>query len=147
MWFRNELSSLAEVSLYYIIIWDHRRICGPSTETSLCSAHLWLHTKCVPPHVNLRYGVCWHRRLWRSHSDLSEDSSLLGHYGVSSNERFATFRRNVAPPSSRVGAWRLRRYLLSKHQEPLTQRHSVFSRRSESRVHTVYSPAHHVVHP
>jgi len=29
--------------VYYIILWDHRRICGPSlTETSLCGAYLYL---------------------------------------------------------------------------------------------------------
>jgi len=36
------------ILVYYniIILWDHRRICGPSlTETSLCGVYLYLHLR------------------------------------------------------------------------------------------------------
>jgi len=40
-----------------IILWDHRRICGPSlTETSLCVAYL-IHTSValtIPGHTDLK---------------------------------------------------------------------------------------------
>jgi len=44
--------------LYYkiIMLWDHRRICGPSlTETSLCGAYLYIVTQSGP---NLLEGRC-----------------------------------------------------------------------------------------
>ena len=66
-----------------------------------CSRMLQLYTKYVPPRGGVRYRVCWHRALWRSHSGVSEDSSLLRDYAVSLNERFPTFRKNV------VNTWRV----------------------------------------
>ena len=51
-------SILSPAQWYYniIILWDHRRICGPSlTETSICGAYLYCYQSPVPVYHFFRY--------------------------------------------------------------------------------------------
>jgi len=64
------------VIMYYIIIlWDHRRICGPSfSETSLCGAWIYQQTTCGRPFKVVVSGIClclqiencklWHKLMY-----------------------------------------------------------------------------------
>ena len=67
---------LSCIILYYIIIlWDHRRICGPSfSETSLCGAWIYQQTTCGRPFKVVVSGIClclqiencklWHKLMY-----------------------------------------------------------------------------------